>query len=185
MLIGGALAYTFVFADGSAVGDSLVKQDKVDTAKAAIDKSKEKGVKLLLPMDHLVTTELYFEHAKIGEAQDVKDIESGWQGVDIGPETVKLYQDVISSAKTILWNGPMGVFEIDVCAKGTFAVAESVAKSQSLSIIGGGDSVKALKQSGYADEVSFISTGGGASLKFIEGKSLPGVECLDKLVQKV
>lgn len=179
MLIGGAMAYTFGKAMGQCVGDSRVEEDKVDTAKAAIEKAKVCGVTLLIPIDHKITDKLDFEHGKTGELKDVdEDIPDGWMGVDIGPKTQALFEDVILQSKTILWNGPMGVFEIPSCAKGTFGVADAVAKCEGISIIGGGDSVKAVKKSGCADEVTFISTGGGASLEFLEGKKLPGIEAL-------
>lgn len=181
MLIGGAMAYTFALAQGKKVGTSLVEADKIDLAKAALEKAAKKGVRFLLPIDNVATNSIDFANGKVGDIKIMKgDIEDGWAGVDIGPETVTLYKDQIAKSKTILWNGPMGIFEIKECAKGTFAIAEAVAKSDSISIIGGGDSVKAIKKSGYASEVSFISTGGGASLEFLEGKELPGVAVLDR-----
>ena len=131
-------------------------------------------------MDNLATNEFNFSGARVGETKIVSEIIPGWQGVDIGPETRKLFQNEIVTAKTILWNGPMGVFEIDACFKGTFAIAKAVAKSGAVSIICGGDSIKSLKKSGYEDQVTFISTGGGASLEFLEGKTLPGVHCLER-----
>ncbi|WP_309396373.1 phosphoglycerate kinase [Cerasicoccus maritimus] len=180
MLIGGAMAYTFALANGKKVGDSLSEPDKVETAKEAIAKAEAKGVKLLLPVDNLITNKLDFGAGEVGDVKVVSgDIEDGWEGVDIGPDTIKLYEDAVKSAKTVLWNGPMGVFEIKACAQGTFAVAEAVAKADCCSIIGGGDSVKAIKKSGQGDNVSFISTGGGASLEFLEGKTLPGVAALE------
>lgn len=182
MLIGGAMAYTFALAEGRSVGDSLAEPDKVDTAHKALEKARAKGVRLLLPVDNLITDKLDFENAAVGTTQTVSgNIPSGWEGVDIGPETVSLYSKEIAPAGTILWNGPMGVFEIPACAEGTFAIARAVADSGGISIIGGGDSVKAVKQSGCADQVSFISTGGGASLEFLEGKTLPGVAALETL----
>lgn len=181
MLIGGAMAYTFGLALGRKVGNSLTEPDKVDLAKAAIEKAKAKGVKLLLPVDTLITDKLDFANATLGQTKVVEgDIPDGWEGVDIGPASVALFNEQIARSKTILWNGPMGVFEIKASAKGTFAVAEAVAKVDAISIIGGGDSVKAVKKSGCADRVSFISTGGGASLEFLEGKVLPGVAALDQ-----
>ncbi len=180
MLIGGAMAYTFALALGKKVGSSLVEPDKVDLAKAALKKAREKGVKFLLPVDNMVTDKIDFASGTVGEMKDVEEIPEGWSGVDIGPKTVKLYSDQIAASKTILWNGPMGVFEIKECAKGTFAVAKAVAESDAVSIVGGGDSVKAVKKSGYSGKVSFISTGGGASLEFLEGKELPGIAALDR-----
>ncbi len=180
MLIGGAMAYTFALAQGKKVGKSLVEADKVDLALAALKKAKDKGVNFLLPVDNAVCQTIDFAAGTVGELKVMEDIEDGWAGVDIGPKTVELYKSEIAKSKTILWNGPMGVFEIKECAKGTFAIAEAVAKSDAISIVGGGDSVKAVKKSGYAKDVTFISTGGGASLEFLEGKQLPGVAVLDR-----
>lgn len=180
MLIGGAMAYTFALAQGKKVGSSLVEADKVDLAKAALEKAKAKGVNFLLPVDNVVSNSIDFAGGTVGELKVMEDIEDGWSGVDIGPKTVELYKGEISKSKTILWNGPMGIFEIKACAAGTFAIAEAVAKSDAVSIVGGGDSVKAVKKSGYAKDVTFISTGGGASLEFLEGKELPGVAVLDR-----
>lgn len=181
MLIGGAMAYTFALALGHKVGSSLNEPDKVETAKACLAKAKEKGVKFLLPVDNIITDKVDFGAGTVGEVKVCgEDIPDGWQGVDIGPKTVELYKAEAAKSKTILWNGPMGIFEIKECAKGTFAVAETVAEADAISIIGGGDSVKAIKKSGYGDKVSFISTGGGASLEFLEGKTLPGVAALEQ-----
>lgn len=180
MLIGGAMAYTFALAQGKKVGSSLVEADKVDLAKAALEKAKAKGVKFLLPVDNVVSNSIDFAGGTVGELKVMEGIEDGWSGVDIGPKTVELYKGEIAKSKTILWNGPMGIFEIKACAAGTFAIAETVAKSDAVSIVGGGDSVKAVKKSGYAKDVTFISTGGGASLEFLEGKELPGVAVLDR-----
>lgn len=180
MLIGGAMAYTFALAQGKKVGKSLVEADKVDLALAALKKAKDKGVNFLLPVDNVVCQTIDFAAGTVGELKVMEGIEDGWGGVDIGPKTVELYKNEIAKSKTILWNGPMGVFEIKECAKGTFAIAEAVAKSDAISIVGGGDSVKAVKKSGYAKDVTFISTGGGASLEFLEGKQLPGVAVLDR-----
>ena len=182
IIIGGAMAYTFAMANGKKVGDSLCEPDKVDLAKSALAKASEKGVKFLLPVDTLITNSLDFDAKQIGESKIVDgDIPDGWEGVDIGPLTIELYQNAISGAQTILWNGPMGVFEIDDSSKGTFAVAETVANSSAVSIIGGGDSVKAINHSGHSENVTFMSTGGGASLEFLEGKDLPGVSILDTI----
>ena len=180
MLIGGAMAYTFALAQGKKVGKSLVEADKVDLALAALKKAKDKGVNFLLPVDNAVCQTIDFAAGTVGELKVMENIEDGWAGVDIGPKTVELYKNEIAKSKTILWNGPMGVFEIKECAKGTFAIAEAVAKSDAISIVGGGDSVKAVKKSGYAKDGTFISTGGGASLEFLEGKQLPGVAVLDR-----
>lgn len=181
ILIGGAMAYTFKLAQGGKVGNSLSEPDKVDVAKAALEKAKAKNVAFLLPVDNVITDKLDFDSRELGDVRKVEgDIPDGWEGVDIGTKTVEAYKSHIENAQTILWNGPMGVFEIKESAKGTFAVAEAVgANTKATSIIGGGDSVKAINRSGYADKVSFISTGGGASLEFLEGKTLPGVAALD------
>ena len=182
MLIGGAMSYTFLAAIGNKVGSSLVEADKFSVATDAIKKAKELGVKLMLPIDHVVTSNFDKEKMVVGNVRTVDlDIPDGEVGIDIGPKTVELYRKEISKAKTILWNGPMGVFEIKQASAGTFSVAEAIAKSGAMSIIGGGDSSKAIKDSGFTDDVSFISTGGGASLEFLEGTPLPGVEALDKL----
>jgi len=180
LIIGGAMAYTFALANGKTVGDSLSEPDKVEVAKAALEKATAKGVKFLLPIDTLITDSLDFKAKTLGETQVVEgDIPDGWEGVDIGPLTTEQYAEEVSRAGTVLWNGPMGVFEIEDSAKGTFAVAKAVAESDAISIIGGGDSVTAINNSGYGDQVSFMSTGGGASLEFLEGRDLPGVLALD------
>ena len=179
ILIGGAMAYTFALAQGRKIGKSLSEPDKVDIAKQALAKAKEKGVKFLLPVDTFVVENFDFKAKTVSPGkylQPGEDIPDGWEGVDIGPETVKLFSAEVASSKTILWNGPMGVFEVPECAKGTFAIANAIAENTgALSIIGGGDSVSAIKKAGVADKVSFISTGGGASLEFLEGTELPGV----------
>ena len=184
ILIGGAMAYTFALALGKTVGDSLSEPAFIDTAKAALKKAKEKGVKFLLPVDNVTVDSLDFDNMSVGNigVSDVEgNIRDGWEGVDIGPQTVALYAGELANAKTILMNGPMGIFEIEACSKGSFAIAEAVAKNkEAISIIGGGDSVKAVNQAGFGGDVSFISTGGGASLEFLEGKVLPGVEALDE-----
>jgi len=180
ILIGGAMAYTFALALGKKIGNSLSEPDKIETAKLALAKAKEKGVKFLLPVDTYVVEHFDFKAKTVTPGgkylQPGEGIPDGWEGVDIGPETVKLYAAEVATAKTILWNGPMGVFEVPECAKGTFAIADAIAKNTgAVSIIGGGDSVAAVKKAKVADKVSFISTGGGASLEFLEGQELPGV----------
>ena len=181
IIIGGAMAYTFALANGKTVGDSLSEPDKVDLAKAALAKAEAKGVRFLLPIDTLVTDSLDFGSKTLGEVKIVEgDIEDGWEGVDVGPKTADIYAEEVVDAGTVLWNGPMGVFEIEGSSKGTFAIAKAVAEGSGISIIGGGDSVKAINQSGYGDQVTFMSTGGGASLEFLEGKDLPGVSVLDQ-----
>jgi 3-phosphoglycerate kinase len=180
IIIGGAMAYTFALAEGRAVGESLSEPDHIGTAKAALEKAKAKGVKFLLPLDNLAVKDLDFGAGTVGDSRYFEgNIEDGWEGVDIGPKSIELFKAEVANAKTVLWNGPMGIFEIDACNKGTFAIAETIAESDGISIIGGGDSVKAIKMSGHSDKVTFMSTGGGASLEFLEGKELPGVSALD------
>lgn len=182
IIIGGAMAYTFALAEGRAVGESLSEPDFVPVAKAALEKAKAKGVKFLLPLDNLAVKDLDFGAGTVGDQTFFEgNIEDGWEGVDIGPKSIELFSNEIKQAKTVLWNGPMGIFEIGACNKGTFAIAKTIAEADTCSIIGGGDSVKAIKMSGYGDEVTFMSTGGGASLEFLEGKELPGVSSLDKV----
>ena len=181
IIIGGGMAYTFKLAMGQTVGDSLSEPDFVPTAKAALAKAKEKGVKFLLPVDNMVVQGLDFGAGTFADSKVVEgSIEDGWEGVDIGPKSIELFSNEVKNAKTVLWNGPMGIFEIDACNKGTFAVAKTIADSDACSIIGGGDSVKAIKMAGYGDQFTFMSTGGGASLEFLEGKELPGVTALDQ-----
>ena len=176
ILIGGAMAYTFALAQGKTTGKSPVEPDFVDFAKKALKKAADKNIQFLLPLDTIVTKELKFKERIMGQTKVVDgSIPDGWQGVDIGPRTVELYAKVIKGSKTVLWNGPMGIFEIDAANKGTYAMAKAIADSSAISIIGGGDSVKAINNSGYSHQVTFISTGGGASLEFLEGKNLPGI----------
>jgi 3-phosphoglycerate kinase len=171
LLIGGAMAYTFFKAQARPAGKSLVEEDKVDLAKSLLASA---GDKLLLPLDNVVAAEW-----KEGAAsQVVHDIPDGMMGLDIGPQTVEAYSRAITSAKTIVWNGPMGVFEKPPFDKGTVAIAKAVADSGAVSIVGGGDSEKAVKSAGVADRISHISTGGGASLEFLAGLELPGVAVL-------
>ncbi len=177
VLIGGAMTYTFLKAQGIDVGGSLVEDEKIELAKETIAKA---GPKLLLPVDHVIASK-FGADAETRTAPSSEAVPAGWLGLDIGPETIKLYQDKIASAKTIVWNGPMGVFELDPFAKGTLAVADAVAKSSAVSIIGGGDSEKAVKKAGVTADVSHVSTGGGASLEFLAGKELPGVVALGGL----
>ena len=176
IIIGGGMAYTFSAAQGGKVGDSLLEADWMDYSKEMVQKAKDKGVKLLLPVDTVCADKF----APDANTQVVKAgaIPDGWQGLDIGPETVKLYCDAVADAGTVIWNGPMGVFEFPAFAKGTEAVAEALSKTSAITIIGGGDSAAAVQQLGYADKMTHISTGGGASLEFMEGKELPGVACL-------
>jgi phosphoglycerate kinase len=178
LLIGGGMAYTFLKAQGQEVGKSLVEADKLDIAKAALDKAKAKGVRFLLPVDHILADKFAPDaNTKVFEGTGAFPAE--WMGLDIGPKSVELFSKEIAGAATIVWNGPMGVFEMPAFAKGTTAVANAVAANEdAISIIGGGDSVAAVKQTGVADKIKHISTGGGASLEFLEGKKLPGVEAL-------
>ncbi len=183
IIIGGGMAYTFrKLVQGISLGDSLYKPEWEPIAQAALDKAKERGVRLLIPVDAMITDKLDFDAKTVGATrftQPGESIPDGWEGVDIGPESVKLFAGEIANAKTVIWNGPMGVFEIKDCAKGTFDIAEAVAANSSAkTIIGGGDSVKAVKKAGLAGKMTFISTGGGASLELLEGKELPGVVCL-------
>ncbi len=176
IIIGGGMAYTFSAAQGGKVGDSLLEEDWKDYANDMVKKAADKGVKLLLPVDTVIADKF----APDANSQVVKagQIPEGWQGLDIGPETVKLYCGAVADAGTVIWNGPMGVFEFEKFAAGTKAVAEALSKTSAITIIGGGDSAAAVQQLGYADKMTHISTGGGASLEFMEGKELPGVACL-------
>jgi phosphoglycerate kinase len=184
ILIGGAMAYTFDLANGLPVGKSLAEPDKIETARAALNKAKARGVKFLLPVDSYIVEQIDFNARTVSPGKYTapnETIPDGWMGVDIGPATIRLFSSEIASARTVFWNGPMGVFEIKECAKGTFAIAEAIAaNSKAVSIIGGGDSVKAVKKAGVADKITFISTGGGASLELLEGKELPGVAALSE-----
>ena len=176
IIIGGGMAYTFSAAKGGTVGDSLLEEDWKDYSLEMIQKAKDKGVKLLLPVDTVIADAFAPDaNSKVVKAGEIPE---GWQGLDIGPETVKLYCDAVADAGTVIWNGPMGVFEFAAFAKGTEAVAEALSKTDAITIIGGGDSAAAVQQLGYADKMTHISTGGGASLEFMEGKELPGVACL-------
>ena len=177
LIVGGAMAYTFLKAQGHSVGASLCEDDKLDLAKEILEKAGEKGVRFLLPVDH-VGAEKFDESAE-AVAGPGADIPEGLMGMDIGPETVKLYSEALSGAGTVVWNGPMGVFEFKQFAEGTLAVAKAIADSNAVSIIGGGDSVAAVTKLGFADKMTHISTGGGASLEFLEGKELPGIAVLN------
>ncbi|MBR3838882.1 MAG: phosphoglycerate kinase [Clostridia bacterium] len=176
LIIGGGMAYTFVKAQGNDVGTSICEMDKLDLANELIESAKAKGVKLLLPVDNVVSDGFSNEANKQTVASDA--IPAGWGGMDIGPKTIALFSEAIAASKTIVWNGPMGVFEFANFAVGTRAIAKAVAESGAISIIGGGDSAAAVEQLGFADKITHISTGGGASLEFLEGKVLPGIACL-------
>jgi len=178
LLIGGGMTYTFLNAKGQTTGKSLVEADKIDVAKAAIKKAEERGVKFLLPVDHCLADK-FAADAKSQLVSGDGPFPAEWMALDIGPATVKLFSDEIAEAATIVWNGPMGVAEFPAFAKGTNAIARALAKNEdAITIVGGGDSVAALHNSGVADKITHISTGGGASLEFLEGKTLPGVAAL-------
>ena len=178
IIIGGGMAYTFAVAKGGKVGDSLLEADWVEYAKEMIEKAAAKGVKLLLPTDTVVADA--FAADANSKVVATGEIEDGWQGLDIGPKTVEAYCAAVQDAGTVIWNGPMGVFEFPAFAKGTEAIAEALSKTTAITIVGGGDSAAAVEQLGYADKMTHISTGGGASLEFMEGKVLPGVACLNE-----
>lgn len=173
LIVGGGMAYTFMKAKGYGVGTSLLEADKVDYAKEMMEKAEAKGVKFLIPVDTVIVQE--FKNDTEFKTVDSSAIPDGWMGVDIGEKTQKLFEDALSDAKTVVWNGPMGVFEFENFAKGTFAIAEKLSQIDATTIIGGGDSAAAIFQLGFADKMTHISTGGGASLEFLEGKELPGV----------
>jgi phosphoglycerate kinase len=181
ILIGGAMANTFLKAQGIPVGASRVESDKVDLARELLDLAKNKGVKFLLPIDVVEAEEIRAgaDMRNTSRLSPQHGISDGWQAVDIGAATIALYQEEIAKAETILWNGPMGVFEVPEFGEGTIAIAEAMAQSGATTIIGGGDSVTAVKQAGLADKMTFLSTGGGASLELLEGKELPGVAALN------
>ncbi|MCY7478045.1 phosphoglycerate kinase [Paenibacillus larvae] len=176
IIIGGGLAYTFLKAQGNEVGKSLVDNEKIDLALGFINKAKEKGVNFLLPKDIIVADD--FSNTANTKVVAVNQIPADWEGLDIGPETCKLYAETIKNSKLVVWNGPMGVFEMDLFAEGTKAVAQACAETEAYTIIGGGDSAAAVEKFKMADKMDHISTGGGASLEFMEGKALPGVVAL-------
>ena len=177
LIIGGGMAYTFMKALGEEVGNSLLEADYLDYAKEMMEKAKAKGVKLLIPVDTVVAQE--FSNDAAHKTVERGGIEAGWEGLDIGEKTIALYTDAIKDAKTVVWNGPMGVFEMPTFAKGTNAIAKALSEIDATTIIGGGDSVAAVNQAGLGDKMSHISTGGGASLEFLEGKELPGIVALN------
>lgn len=177
IIIGGGMAYTFLKAKGKTVGKSLIEDDQIDTAKNILSKAAEKKVAFLLPVDHIVTQSFAADAAS--KVVSGESIEDGWMGMDIGPTTLQNYLDALKGAKTVFWNGPMGVFEFPKFAEGTNAIAKSLATLPgATTVIGGGDSVSAVKKAGLSDKMSHISTGGGASLELVEGKELPGVKAL-------
>lgn len=178
LLVGGAMAYTFLRAQQIAIGGSRVEEDKVDEARRTLDQAKSRGVTLLLPEDHVIAQKP--EAGSPSQTTDGPAIPDGWLGVDIGPRTRARYAAEIAKAKTVLWNGPMGIFEIEAFAGGTLAVAKAVAEARdAFTVVGGGDSVAAITQAGLADRIKHVSTGGGASLEFLEGQTLPGVAALE------
>lgn len=177
LIVGGGMAYTFAKAKGGNIGKSLCETDKLDMAKELLDKAEKKGVKFLLPVDTVCAEE--FKNEAKQAVFDTKEIPEDYMGLDIGPKSIKLFSDALNGAGTVVWNGPMGVFEFDNFAKGTKAVAQAVAESGAISIIGGGDSAAAVQKFGFADKITHISTGGGASLEFLEGLVLPGIACLN------
>ncbi len=179
IIIGGGMTYTFYQAKGLPIGKSLLEEDKVELAKELMTKAEAKGVTLLLPVDSVVAQE--FNNEAPFKTVDEDGIEDGWMALDIGPKSAALFSETVRTAKTVLWNGPMGVFEMDNFAKGTFAVAQAMAEATeagAITIIGGGDSAAAIKKAGLSDKVTHVSTGGGASLEYLEGKVLPGIASL-------
>lgn len=177
ILLGGGMAYTFLKAEGYNIGKSICEPEKLTYAKEMLEKAKSRGVKFLLPIDHIIASE-YDKDAKPVVTENA-DISETMMGLDIGPKTAALYSEAISNAATVIWNGPMGVFEFDSFAEGTRQIARAMAASPAVTIIGGGDSAAAARQLGFADGITLISTGGGASLEFVEGIELPGVKCLE------
>lgn len=177
LIIGGGMAYTFAKAMGGNIGKSLLEEDKVELAKELMAKAKAKGVELMLPEDTVVADQ--FSNDAQSKVVPTLEIPDEWQGLDIGPKTIAKFSAAIENAKTVIWNGPMGVFEFPKFAVGTKAIAEALSKVNGTTIIGGGDSAAAVEQLGYADKMTHISTGGGASLEFLEGKVLPGIDCLE------
>ncbi len=180
LIIGGGMAYTFLAAKGYSIGTSLLDAEKIDYCRDMMKKAREKGVNLLLPVDTVIAKEFPNPIDGPVEVQTVASdaIPDGWMGLDIGEKTRALFAEAAKSAKTVVWNGPMGVFENPVLAKGTIAVAQALAESEAVTIVGGGDSAAACEQLGFADKITHISTGGGASLEFLEGLELPGIACL-------
>ena len=176
IIIGGGMAYTFAKAQGGSIGKSLCEDDKLDYALEMIAKAKKNGVKLLLPSDTVAADD--FSNDAKRQVVSTMAIPEGWEGMDIGPDTIKVFCDAVKGAGTVVWNGPMGVFEFDNFAAGTRAMAQALADSGAITIVGGGDSAAAVEQMGFADKITHISTGGGASLEFLEGLELPGVACL-------
>ena len=178
MIIGGGMAFTFLKAMGHEVGTSLIEEDLINAARGGIERARNLGVKLYLPVDCVIAEKA--DPKAVTKIVPVQEIDPNWMGLDIGPATIALFKEVLHDAKTVIWNGPMGVFEIDAFSRGTFAMAHAVASSHALTIVGGGDTDVAVHQAGESDYITYISTGGGASLKLLEGKKLPAIEALNK-----
>ncbi|MCG9971410.1 phosphoglycerate kinase [Christiangramia crocea] len=181
LIIGGGMTYTFIKAQGGKIGNSLVEEDKQELALEILKKAKEKGVEVHLPVDSVIADS--FSEQASTQTESVDNIPDGWMGLDVGPETIQNFARVIKDSRIILWNGPLGVFEMDTFAKGTIELGEAIAeatKNGAFSLVGGGDSVAAVKKFGFEDKVSYVSTGGGAMLEMLEGKSLPGIEAINK-----
>ena len=177
LIIGGGMAYTFLRAKGCCIGTSICEEEKLDLARTIMEKAQQKGVELLLPVETVVAKE--FNETSDSKTVSSEEIPEDYMGMDIGPKTIELFSDVIKKAKTVIWNGPMGVFEMPKFAVGTKAIAKALSETDAVTIIGGGDSAAAVAQLGYADKMTHISTGGGASLEYLEGKVLPGIACLN------
>jgi phosphoglycerate kinase len=176
LIIGGGMMFTFLKAQGYEIGKSLVEEDRLEVAKSVLKQAEEKGIKLYLPVDCIVADQV--EAPTVTKLVSVREIPKDLKGLDIGPESLKLFTQAVADAKMIIWNGPMGVFEVEAFSKGTVELAKAIAKSKAISIIGGGDTVSAIDMAGVKDKVSFVSTGGGASLELLEGKELPGIVAL-------
>lgn len=177
IIIGGGMTYTFLKAMGYEIGNSICELDRIDIAKETIEKAEKKGVKLLFPIDTVCGKKFSNEAETI--VVDSKEIPKGWQGLDIGPKAIEEFTQVLKNAKTVIWNGPLGVFEFEKFAKGTNAIAKVLSEINAITIVGGGDSVAAVEKGGFSDKITHISTGGGATLEYLEGKELPGIECLE------
>lgn len=177
IIVGGGMTYTFLKAMGYEIGNSICELDRIDIAKETIEKAEKKGVKLLFPIDTVCGKEFSNEAETI--VVDSKEIPKGWQGLDIGPKAIEEFTQVLKNAKTVIWNGPLGVFEFEKFAKGTNAIAKVLSEINAITIVGGGDSVAAVEKGGFSDKITHISTGGGATLEYLEGKELPGIECLE------
>ena len=181
LIIGGGMAYTFILAKGGKIGDSLVEEDKQELALDILKQAEEKGVEIHLPVDSLIADS--FSEEASTQTSKIDQVPDGWMGLDAGPDSIKIFDEVIQKSRIILWNGPLGVFEMDAFAKGTIALGNSIAeatKNGAFSLVGGGDSVAAVKKFGFENKVSYVSTGGGAMLEMLEGKSLPGIQAIEK-----